>query len=440
MSVLQVNTSDRGGGAESVALDLHKALIAGGVTSRLAVGFRRSDAAEVTELPRVDGFGSSLYDAALAHGMPRLGRVARSLADPGVLADLARGHEDVRFPGSHYVLALAKSADVVHLHNLHGTYFDLRILPSLAQLRPVVITLHDEWTYTGHCALTLGCERWREHCGSCPHLDVYPRLHRDGTTFNLNRKHEIWSNSRLHVVAPTRWLIERAQVSILRGAAVSWSVVSNGVDLDTFKPGDQGSARAALGISPAASVMSFAATTAQTNRFKDFPTLERALVTLGGSEGPPLVALTIGAEGETKRFGRVEIRHTGFLDRRDLARHFEASDIYIHPARAEAQGLSLMEALATGLPAIASAVGGVPDVVRDGETGLLVPPGDSRALGAAILELLDDLERRRKMSDAAANDARIRFGHADHLKRYLGLYAAAIAEHRARIDGDTESD
>jgi glycosyltransferase involved in cell wall biosynthesis len=186
--------------------------------------------------------------------------------------------------------------------------------------------------------------------------------------------------------------------------------------------------------------MSFAATTAQTNRFKDFPTLERALVTLGGSEGPPLVALTIGAEGETKRFGRVEIRHTGFLDRRDLARHFEASDIYIHPARAEAQGLSLMEALATGLPAIASAVGGVPDVVRDGETGLLVPPGDSRALGAAILELLDDLERRRKMSDAAANDARIRFGHADHLKRYLGLYAAAIAEHRARIDGDTESD
>jgi glycosyltransferase involved in cell wall biosynthesis len=437
LSVLQVNTSDRGGGAESVALDLHGALMADGVDSRLAVGFRRSDVPEVIELPRGGGIRASLYDAALAHGMPRLGRVARSLADPGVLGDLARGYEDFRFPGSHRLLAYATSADVIHLHNLHGGYFDLRILPSLSRLRPVVITLHDEWTFTGHCALTLGCERWRESCGSCPHLDVYPRLHRDGTTFNLNRKREIWSSSRVHVVAPTRWLLERAQLSILQGAAASWSIVSNGVDLDTFRPGDQKSARAALGITPAASVISFAATAARTNEFKDFPTLERALMALGASEGPPLVALTIGADGETKRFGRVEMRHTGFLARRDLARHFKASDLYIHPARAEAQGLSLMEALATGLPAVATDVGGVPDVVHHGRTGILVPPGDPGAMGTAILELLGDPERRHKMSQAAADDAHLRFRHADHVSRYLNVYASAIADHRAWTESDT---
>lgn len=433
ISVLQVNTSDRGGGAESVALDLHKALMAGGVDSQLAVGFRRSDVAGVTELPRVDGFGSTLYDEALAHGMPRLGRVVRSLADPAVAADLARGHEDFRFPGSHALLALAKPADVIHLHNLHGAYFDLRILPGLSRLKPIVITLHDEWTFTGHCALTLGCERWRESCGSCPHLDVYPRLRRDGTAFNLKRKRGLWSNSQLHVVAPTQWLLERARVSILQDAGASWSVVSNGVDLGTFRPGDQGSARAALGISPAAFVVSFAAAGARTNEFKDFPTLERALVTLGASEGPPLVALTIGAAGETERFGRIEIRHIGFLSRHDLARHFRASDLYVHPVRAEAQGLSLMEALATGLPAVASDVGGVPEVVRDGQTGILVPSGDSHAMGTAILELLEDPERRRKMSAAAGNDARLRFGHSDHLSGYLSMYAFAIADHRARI-------
>ena len=439
MSVLQVNTSDRGGGAESVALDLHQALMAAGVESQFAVGLRRSDIPGVIELPRADDIRSSLYDLALAHGMPRLGRVSRALADPGVLADLARGREDFRFPGSHRLLALAKSVDVIHLHNLHGAYFDLRILPSLSRLGPIVVTLHDEWTLTGHCALTLGCERWRASCGSCPHLAVYPRLRRDGTAFNLSRKREIWSNSHVHVVAPTRWLLERARVSILRGAAASWSIVSNGVDLETFSTGDQRSARAALGISPAASVISFAATAAKTNEFKDFPTLERALVLLGASQGPPLVALTIGTEGETKRFGRVEIRHIGFLERPDLARHFKASDLYIHPVRAEAQGLSLMEALATGLPAIASDVGGVPDVVRDGQTGILVPPGDPRALGAAILELLGDPQRRRTMSRTAVEDARLRFGHEDHVNGYLSVYESAIAEHRPWIDAGLAS-
>ncbi len=432
VSVLQANTSDRGGGAEAVALDLHEALIAGGFDSRLAVGFRRSCVPGVVEFPRGAGLRSSVYDGVLARGLPRLGRVARALDDPRVLADLARGHEDFRFPRSHALLAFAKSSNVLHLHNLHGAYFDLRLLPSLSRLRPVVLTLHDEWTFTGHCALTLGCERWREACGSCPHLDVYPRLRRDGTAFNLNRKRELWSNSHVDVVAPTRWLLERAQASILQHAATSWSVVSNGVDLETFKPGDQASARAALRIPSGAFVISFAAAGARMNEFKDFPTLERALVSLGASNGPPLVALTIGTAGETKRFGRVEIRQIGFLERPDLARHFRASDLYIHPVRAEAQGLSLMEALATGLPAIASDVGGVPDVVRDAQTGILVPPGDPRALGAAILELLDDPERRRTMSRAAVGDARLRFGHAEHMDRYLSVYASAIASHRER--------
>jgi glycosyltransferase involved in cell wall biosynthesis len=435
-SVLQVNTSDRGGGAESVALDLHTALAARGVASRLAVGFRRSQIPGVIEISRGSGARANLRNAARSRGMPRLERIARSLVQAGVLADLARGHEDFRFPESRSLLALATSAEVVHLHNLHGGYFDLRMLPSLSRLRPVVLTLHDEWTFTGHCALTLGCERWRANCGSCPHLDVYPRLRRDGTDFNLKRKREIWSDSRVHVVAPTRWLLERAKASILQSAATNWSVVSNGVDLDTFKGGDRASTRDALGIPGDASVISFAATAAQTNRFKDFATLERALAALGASEGPPLVALTVGAEGETKRFGRVEVRRTGFLERANVARHFRASDLYIHPARAEAQGLSLMEALATGLPAIATDVGGVPDVVRDGVTGVLVPPGDADALATAINGLLEDPARRRAMSVAAVTDARLRFGHATQVSAYLGVYASVRSAHRAWLGSE----
>jgi len=174
-----------------------------------------------------------------------------------VVSDLVRGREDFRFPGSRAVLDHAASANVTHLHNLHGGYFDLRLLPALSAQTPTVITLHDEWTFTGHCALTLGCDRWRDACGSCPHLDVYPRLRRDGTAFNLMRKRQIWAASRLHVVAPTQWLLERAQASILQHAAVDWHVVSNGVDLDVFCPGDREEARVALGIPTNAVVVVF---------------------------------------------------------------------------------------------------------------------------------------------------------------------------------------
>ena len=65
------------------------------------------------------------------------------------------------FPASHRVLELPpRPPDVLHLHNLHGGYFDLRVLPELSARQPTVVTMHDEWLYTGHCAYTLDSERW----------------------------------------------------------------------------------------------------------------------------------------------------------------------------------------------------------------------------------------------------------------------------------------
>ena len=165
-SLLQVNTRDGGGGAETVSLELHRAVQSRGIEATLAVGFARPTVPGVIELPRGDGLGWRLHGAARRRGRPREARLARALGDPGVVADLLRGREDFRFPGSRTVLDLAGNADVVHLHNLHGGYFDLTVLPALTQARPTILTLHDEWAFTGHCAYTLGCDRWRDACGS----------------------------------------------------------------------------------------------------------------------------------------------------------------------------------------------------------------------------------------------------------------------------------
>lgn len=87
------------------------------------------------------------------------------------------------------------------------------------------------------------------------------------------------------------------------------------------------------------------------------------------------------------------VRFHGFVSREELSQRFAESDVFVLPAVVDAKGdveglgVVLIEALRYGTPVIASAAGGIVDIVRDGETGLLVPPGDSEALAAAITRL-----------------------------------------------------
>ncbi|MDJ0953323.1 MAG: glycosyltransferase [Acidimicrobiia bacterium] len=92
-----------------------------------------------------------------------------------------------------------------------------------------------------------------------------------------------------------------------------------------------------------------------------------------------------------------------FLGRReDAIRFMAAADIYVNPADVEGLPVSILEALALSRPVVATAVGGVPSIVRDAETGLLVPPGDPAALAAAIERLLDNPEYAEKLGQAGS--------------------------------------
>ena len=87
------------------------------------------------------------------------------------------GLENFNFPGSRGLLCLmSPRPGVVHCHNLHGGYFDLRFLPKLSARVPTLLTLHDAWLLGGPSAHSFGCERWTTGCGPCPDFTIPPAI------------------------------------------------------------------------------------------------------------------------------------------------------------------------------------------------------------------------------------------------------------------------
>ena len=150
-------------------------------------------------------------------GILRLQASFRSMAKGGDwVADL-RGEENFYFPGSWDLLNQApEKPSILHLHNLHGGYFDPRSLTALGAQLPVMLTLHDAWLFSGNCAHSFGCERWKTGCGKCPDISIYPGLKVDSTHLNWKRRKAIFDHSKLYIATPCKWLLSTSDY-LLRG-------------------------------------------------------------------------------------------------------------------------------------------------------------------------------------------------------------------------------
>jgi L-malate glycosyltransferase len=133
----------------------------------------------------------------------------------------------------------------------------------------------------------------------------------------------------------------------------------------------------------------------------------------------------VEAELEARRLDIADsVFFLGKLD--SVAPLLASADLFLLPTQSESFGLSALEALATGVPVIGSRAGGLPEVVRDGETGALCPVGDVEGMARAAIELLRDPERWRAASTVAAADARSRFGMDQVVEQYESFYARAL--------------
>ncbi len=214
------------------------------------------------------------------------------------------------------------------------------------------------------------------------------------------------------------------------------ALIHHGVDTERFRPAEpreRDALRRSLGL-PRGVLAIF---TGRLLRGKGLETLLEAfgavaaarpdvhLVLVGSGEGQ---ALSVEEELRADvRARRLEDRVV-FAGRQDAVEgHLRTADVFVFPSVFEALGISLVEAAASGLPAVASRTGGIVDVVEDGRSGLLVTPGRASELASALASLVNDASRREAMGDRAREVALARFDERDAALRYRALFRQVSA-------------
>jgi glycosyltransferase involved in cell wall biosynthesis len=435
LSVLSVNTFDVGGGAEKVAMDLHCAYLERSVDSKMIVGRKKSDLSSILEIPHSNWYYFwRKFDAKLCNtqikGRYRLHNIVKNF--PTYFSDHAvnQGKEDFHYPASRKMLAKhIRDTDVFHFHNLHDKYFDLTYLPVISRRKPVLITMHDEYLYTGHCAYSLDCDRWRNGCGTCPYLDTYPAVKQDNTRFNWQKKKSIFSKSILTLVTPSQWLAQRVSESLLSHLPVR--VIPNGVDLGVFKPALKETVRKELDLPQNVFTVLYVANTGRANPFKDFDMLDRVIERLQADNVPKHV-MFLALGGKTLR--KNMIKGNVFLEipfekkPLQIAKYYQASDLYVHTSKADNFPLVILEAMACGKAVVSTDAGGIPEQIRDGISGYVVPVGDDEAMALRIVKLMNSPELLKSMGENGLKLARKKYSKYQMVESYMSLYRELIDE------------
>ncbi len=315
----------------------------------------------------------------------------------GTRPERAELFSDDRTPHSGEVLRQSPESDVFNFHSVYS-FIDHRAFFQ-AVSRPVVWTLHDMNAFTGGCQYTIQCRRFEDACGCCPQLgsDDEDDLSREVWSRKKTAYRRVSEQHQLHVVCPSEWMAEEARASTLL-ADVPVSVIPNGLDPDRFFPRDAEGVPVALGVPDDHRIVLFVAS--DTRPRKGFDLLDNALSALGSEK---TTLLSVGGDKPELDSDLPHV-HAGYVESDLLLSVFYSlADVFVIPSRQDNLPNTVLESMACGTPVVGFEVGGIPDMVRPGETGWLAEPEDVRSLREAIeASLSDDAVRRQRGERARA--------------------------------------
>lgn len=353
----------------------------------------------------------------IANGLPRpefeqticcldsRGEMAERLPPAVPVHVLNRRRYDLKAPYRLAQLIRTVEPDIVHCRNWN-TWLDC-VAARLLALRPVRLV----WSFHGFA---------------------------DGHHFPRRRRYVSHLLARL-----TPYLMAVCQDSAARYARLAgiaeerFAVLYNGVDTTRFRPAaDRQRLRAELGL-PTDRVL--VTTVGSLTPVKNHLGLLEAAASYARTRIVDTTFLLVG-EGALRRAIEARIAALGIADEVVLYGASDrvpdllaASDVFVLPSHLEGMSNAILEAMASGLPVVALRVGGNPELVRDGHTGLLCPPGDAEALAGAIGRLAQNPDLRAQLGQNARRVAEETFSIAAMIRSYAAFYRSVMGP--ARVEG-----
>ncbi|MCB1356419.1 MAG: glycosyltransferase [Maritimibacter sp.] len=408
MKVLHVNAFDGGGGAARAAMRLHEGLRAQGVESLFATVKRGSGGPGV-----VSPLGTGRQVAALVKRQVAM-RVARLQKTPGnpIIHSLGL------FPSGLGAWINASDADIVNLHWVCGETLSLGEIARIE--KPVVWTMHDMWPFMGaeHYDDDRHPGRWKAPYGTANRPPGASGPDIDARVWA--RKARLWSGKTFNLVAPSGWLADCARESALMKHQPC-EIIHNPLDTGAFAPVDRSVARKLLGLPQDRKLILFGALGATSDKRKGYDLLVEALRAFERDHDPDGVEVMVfGGQnsGAIPGIGLPSHFLGTFRDEISLRLVYSAADIFVAPSRQDNLPNTVVEASACGVPSVAFDIGGMSDIITDGETGALAPAFETGALAAGMARLLRAPIAQEKVRAAAE----AKFSHAATLPAYLALY------------------
>lgn len=274
--------------------------------------------------------------------------------------------------------------DVIHLHNLHGYYINIKILFDYLKKanKKVVWTLHDCWAFTGHCTHFdyNQCDQWINGCKSCRFHKEYPKSYLSAVRRNYLEKKKLFNSlTDVKYIVPSDWMKSVFSMSYLSQYEID--VLPNGIDLTKFHRVNS-NIKTRYAIEDKKIILGVASIWLETKGItyinklsEDLDDKEYVIVVIGNISDDVAVSEKI-----------IKVSETSSID--ELCEWYSCARVFINPTLQESQGLTTIEALACGTPAVVFNSGGAAECL-DEECGAVAARGDYDRFLKSVVSLCE---------------------------------------------------
>ena len=410
MKILHVNALDTKGGAARASYRLHRALLDEGIDSEMLVLEKSSD------------------DHTIIGESSKIKQIINNLR-PYIDYLPLKWYKDRRkmafspswLPFSGVVKKInTLNPDIVHLHWIAG---GMMTIEEIAKIKaPIVWSLHDNWAFTGGCHVMWDCEKYKQHCGSCPVLGSEKQNDLSRKVFK--RKEKAYANIEdITIVGLSSWMATCAKEStLLKDKEVI--NIPNPIDTVMYQPVDKNIAREILNLPLGKHLIAFGAMDATSDRNKGFIELQDAIQKL------EIHNVELVVFGSTKpkdaKEEKYPIHYMGHLhDDVTLKLLYSAVDVMVVPSLQENLSNAIMESMSCATPVVAFDIGGNGDMIDHLKNGYLAKAFDINDLKDGIEWVLNHANYDL-LCQKARDKVLSTFDNGIVVEQYLVLYDSIL--------------